>query len=211
MENYSDDPGLLVAILSQTPWKHKCIFRDPSTFLEQQRTFLGLQCLRTSNPTLTVTVREVWMQFTSVCLCLKTGPVLCLAYFILPTLPLWQAVSMAWPLERGSMWSQRKQHVCPQKPHRLFSLTKTSQPQIDQNTWLPNTSQTFGELLVVSFFLYDPEDFRSWKASNLLHDSSIPPSVLPFSESQWQRCLRLLLVHINFNTQVFPHVLCSAT
>lgn len=42
-----------------------------------------------------------------------------------------------------SRWRQRVEseeatHVCPLRPHRLFSLTKASQPQMDQNTSLPN-------------------------------------------------------------------------
>lgn len=63
---------------------------------------------------------------------------------------------------RQRVESEEAAHVCPQRPHGLFSLTKASQPQMDHNTRPPNGMYRDYWLLVVS--IKTQKEFRSLKA-----------------------------------------------
>lgn len=63
---------------------------------------------------------------------------------------------------RGGV-QKKRQHVCPQRPYRLLSLTKARPPEIAQNTGLPDRG--YRELAISGFPFADD---KTQKAAGLL-------------------------------------------
>lgn len=109
---------------------------------------------------------------------------------------------MAWPVEGGSAWSQRKQHSSAHRGHADCSLQqRASQPRIDRNTCLPN--RIYRELAISGVHLVKIRPGGLWVLKSLR--ASLGPFnhslcvYILFSENQG----RVLLFDINSKVQVF--------
>lgn len=108
---------------------------------------------------------------------------------------------------RQRVESEEAAHVCPQRPHRQFSSTKTSQPHIDQNICLPN--RIFREIALSGVHLLTLKTQRALGPSKpqVLFKIIQSQLVCSFSKAVFFReSVVAVCCKIYFNVQWFPQV-----